>query len=68
MLSKLKLTNMTDLQFGFTEGLNPIMAIAHRVASFYFLSTGVKNSCFKRGWCFSYLQDFIEGFSEKGGY
>jgi hypothetical protein len=26
MLKKLKLTNMTDLQFGFTEGLNPIMA------------------------------------------
>ena len=26
MLRKLKLTNMTDLQFGFTEGLNPIMA------------------------------------------
>ena len=25
MLRKLKLTNMTDLQFGFTEGLNPIM-------------------------------------------
>jgi hypothetical protein len=26
MLRKLKLTNMTDWQFGFTEGLNPIMA------------------------------------------
>jgi hypothetical protein len=26
MLRKLKLTNVTDLQFGFTEGLNPIMA------------------------------------------
>ena len=26
MLRKLKLNNMTDLQFGFTEGLNPIMA------------------------------------------
>jgi hypothetical protein len=26
MLRKLKLTSMTDLQFGFTEGLNPIMA------------------------------------------
>jgi hypothetical protein len=26
MLRKLKLNNMTDWQFGFTEGLNPIMA------------------------------------------
>jgi hypothetical protein len=26
MLRKLKLTTMTDLQFGFTEGINPIMA------------------------------------------